>query len=537
MTRRNATAIVLACALLTLGAWIALARVTMPYTSDSAVYIEAAEHFAAGRGLVVTPYSVDPVDTDLHPLTIFPPGYPFLIWLTTRLGIDAARAALAVEGPCLALAPVLFFLLFSRVVAPSTAVVAALLCTWTSPLLTASLHAWSDVPFLVFALVSLELLFRGIAGGRVALVLAAGVAAALACLTRNVGYALVAAELVGVAAAIVLQPIVRRAAWRTIIAYAGGFVGVYGSWLVRNLVVLGRLQAYQFDPSDLTLTDNVRHFLRALVTVLVGPQSTGFAVALWTAAVLAATVWCAARGVRRLGARHDESTVTAAVVWSTLAAYALAGAALVVIARTRYGWGEYINERHVLQYHWVLLAAWVAGFGVLAPRERRRGYGAGFLVAIVVAAFVLVQVQGVYRFVEYATANAQPELQMVRALAPMVERLPHDALVASNDAPLLQITAGRSVRQINAADTLPRLRDAVTASRDLYVAVVPCRTFCRSLYGGRSAPAWLDVADGGAVPEAYEVLYRRDGSALLHAPRRGPDGAALDVRTDAGGGT
>ncbi len=380
MAPRAARAIVFGGALLTLAAWVGLARFTMPYTSDSAVYIEAAEHFAAGQGLLVTPYSVEPVETDLHPLAIFPPGYPFLIWAATRLGLDAARAALAVQGACLAALPILFFLLFRRLVAPSTAVVASLVCTWTSPIVLASLHAWSDVPFLAFALLSFELLFRGIAGDRIGPTFGAGVAAAFACLTRNVGYALVGSELFGLAAAIALRPTVRRAWWRGSAAYGSGFLGVYGWWLLRNLLVVGRLQPYDFDPSDLSLADNVEHLARALVTAFVGGRAASFALGLGALAVLALTA-LSVHEIQRLRERRDESTlVVAALVWSTLAAYGVAGAGLVVLARTRYGWGEYINARHILQYHWILIIACAArcARGVRQrPTPQYRGAAAG----------------------------------------------------------------------------------------------------------------------------------------------------------------
>ncbi len=424
MAPRAARAIVFGGALLTLAAWVGLARFTMPYTSDSAVYIEAAEHFAAGQGLLVTPYSVEPVETDLHPLAIFPPGYPFLIWTATRLGLDAARAALAVQGACLAALPILFFLLFRRLVAPSTAVVASLVCTWTSPIVLASLHAWSDVPFLAFALLSFELLFRGIAGDRIGPTFGAGVAAAFACLTRNVGYALVGSELFGLAAAIALRPTVRRAWWRGSAAYGSGFLGVYGWWLLRNLLVVGRLQPYDFDPSDLSLADNVEHLARALVTAFVGGRAASFALGLGALAVLALTA-LSVHEIQRLRERRDESTlVVAALVWSTLAAYGVAGAGLVVLARTRYGWGEYINARHILQYHWILIIACIAGFAVLERDYRRGGHIRHLVGAAVAAVFVVVQVKAVYQFLEYTRENAQPELQAVRALAPMIERVP-----------------------------------------------------------------------------------------------------------------
>src|SRR6185436_13274950 len=102
-----------------------------------------------------------------------------------------------------------------------------------------------------------------------------------------------------------------------------------------------------------------------------------------------------------------------ALVWSTLAAYGLAGAALLVLARTRYGWGEYINARHILQYHWILIIACITGFVVL-ERDYHRGRRVQRLLGAAVAAvFIVVQAKAVYRFLQHTSENAQHELQVV----------------------------------------------------------------------------------------------------------------------------
>ena len=510
-------AAIVASVILSFAAWLGLARLTMPYTSDSAAYIEAAERFGNGEGLVVTPYAVEPVDTDAEPLVIFPPGYPLLVWGATRLGLGAAEAALAVQGVCFAALPLLFFLLFRRLVIPTTAVVAAIACTWSSPVVVASLQAWSDVPFLASALASLALLFHGLTSGRLGTIAAAGLAAAWACLTRNVGYALVGAEVVGLGAAIVLVARIRLVWWRAVAAYGLGFVAIYGGWVGRNLLVLGTAQPYDLEPSELWLADNVGHLARTMATAFVGARLGGRAPALAPLSVVAAAA-LAAYGLRVLRARRGEPAVAErAVVWTTLAAYAVGGMTLLVVARTRYAWGEYINERHILQYQWILILALVASVGALGGAAARGRMVLRLCTAGAAAVFLTAQARAVERFLDHARTDARPELQQVRALAPAVAALPRDALVASNVAPLLRITSRRSVRQINAADTPPWLRDTVTPSRDLYLAVLPCRTFCRGLYGSRAHPAWLD---DDTVPDGYEVVLRRDGSVLLHARGR-----------------
>jgi hypothetical protein len=109
----------------------------------------------------------------------------------------------------------------------------------------------------------------------------------------------------------------------------------------------------------------------------------------------------------------------------------------------------------------------------------------------------------------------------VRALAPIVAtRVPPDALIASNVAPLLRILAERPVRQIDTAATPESLRSDVTPTRDLYLALAPCETFCQGLYPIDAHPLWLDDDAETIAAAGYEIVYREGGSALLRAARR-----------------
>lgn len=513
MTTRTA-AVLVALICTSLAGWMLLARRTMPYTTDSAAYVEAAASARAGEGFLVTTYGIHPVDADRGPLALFPPGYPMVIAAVAALGVGVEPAALAVQALAFAFLPWLFWRLFRRIVAPGTALVMAALCPWTAATATAALQAWSDVPFLALALASLEALFTAVERRSIGATALAGALAGAACLTRNVGYALVAAHLVGLGAAVTWRGD-RRNAGRTAAAWLVAFSASYGWWLVRNRLVFGTIQPYAMDASELTLGATVAQAARAAATSVLGTRS-GKAAAIGLPLVAAALVGAALVGLRRLRdpAQHPSAGARA-VVWTTLASYGIAGLGLVILTRARYRWGEPIGDRHLLQYAWIALVGLAAAFD-LAVRDRRWRRLAGGLLIV---AFVLAHARPLAHRLRWDVAHARPELETVRAMAPVVaDRVPASALLASNVAPLLRITSARPVRQIHAAATPAALRDAVTPTRDLYLALFPCATFCRGLYEG-AYPAWLDDFGTALAAAGYEIVDRTPNGVLVRAPR------------------
>jgi hypothetical protein len=131
---------------------------------------------------------------------------------------------------------------------------------------------------------------------------------------------------------------------------------------------------------------------------------------------------------------------------TVLGGYALGGAVLLIVSRSRYEWGNLIDERNVLQYTFALVLALVVAGGVaLAGRARR----------IAGAACLLLLALGLAGAAREAVALHHAPKELWRALAdePAViaaaRDLPAATLIGSNFSVLFRIGAGRAVRQVD----------------------------------------------------------------------------------------
>src|SRR4051812_42924799 len=72
--------------------WIAMLHGSVPYTPDSANYIEQARSLLAGNGFESRPYWIDDIDVSQRPDKLFPPGYPLVIAVGSVLSGAPAEA-------------------------------------------------------------------------------------------------------------------------------------------------------------------------------------------------------------------------------------------------------------------------------------------------------------------------------------------------------------------------------------------------------------------------------------------------------------
>ncbi len=499
----------LALVLLALGSWLILFPYTMPYTTDSAAYIEAARYFRQGQGLLVTNYGLNPIEKDLYPLDVFPPAYPFLIYAFTWLGIDETQGAIAVQAVSFALLPLLFFLLSRRILPQSLAIVSAVLCTWNFPIVTASLRVWSDLPFLVFTLLSFEVLFQAILKKRIFYIFLAGLLAGFACLVRNVGYALVFASLFGLIVAIISAQLPRNLWWKTGIAYMGGVVGIYGFWLLRNLAVFNSFQPYSMDPSELTLIDNIKHYSSTLTTMFLGTfigtsYLTKFFIPLLGILLVLWSIYIILQAAKN---RHWHLLKKEKIIfWLTLGIYGFSGSALVIIARTKYKWGEYINDRHLLQYQWIIIIGFIAALYFFYRKQNRRFF-TGVIATVFILTFLVGQVRNISLRLSYDSAVPKQEFMLVESFVPLMKSIPQDALIASNYPTLIRIASKRPVRKFYGDMTPEALREKVMPYRDLYVILLPHEL--------EKYPTWYEVYHARKRLNGYSLVAKKNTIILL----------------------
>ncbi|MGZ5927665.1 MAG: hypothetical protein ACXWLX_00495 [Rhizomicrobium sp.] len=327
---------------------------------DAASYIEAARNLLAGKGLSVSA-GLDKLPSALEPLSLWPPGYPlFIAFAAKLLGADPAWIAPKIDWLCWALLPCALSFAFRPILrnwsihAISALVMIAPGAIWL---------AWqpmSDVPFLLLTILAFGALFRASGQkGNSGLLLVSGVLCGIAYTVRNVGIAIFPAVIVSFGLLALLRILRPATAIRQLLWWAVGAALIVTPLVTYNLVLFGHLQPYHMAASTLGLNINARYFLAALLTDITANREIIYA-NFWNNKVLAAIVAAplALAVIRRksLLALWRGLSFTAKNAVISLGAYLIFGTAVVVIARSRYEWGELITDRHFLQYDWIIWA-------------------------------------------------------------------------------------------------------------------------------------------------------------------------------------
>jgi len=200
---------------------------------DSYYYLTASENLAAGRGIGRLSGG-----GEFKPLTHYPPFFPMAMASLQVLGLDkleSARWVNAISAGVLVLLVVVFVGSYAR--GPWPALAAAAILTTSPAMLDVNVWALSEPLFLLLAWACLGALACYLDTNRTWILIAAGVLASAAYLTRYVGSSLV---LTGV----ILLLAGRRLSRRPIAAAAGfGVISLapMAAWMVRNYVLTGNV--------------------------------------------------------------------------------------------------------------------------------------------------------------------------------------------------------------------------------------------------------------------------------------------------------
>lgn len=414
--------------------------VRYPYAADSASYIEMAQTLREDGRPRVTPWDFAEGSADRIPQKLFPPGYPLLVAAVTPLTGTARTAALIPGRVAAVLIPVLLVTLFAGAV-PARALM--LLSVYT--LLTGGVRGWqyaaySDVPALAVSIVALGALARGlrlVGEPRYPLrwCLLAGLAAGLAYTIRNAGIAVLAIAVVALA-----ESVWRRRTWRELAAVMAGAAGPLAALFAYNLTTFGRWQPYAMPASTRAWPLNAVDWAAATLTDLGVPwQVAGqlphpvAVLAVGSAVALVVAAWV------RLRTDPPRRALLLLV-----GGYALGGAVLLVLSRSRYEWGNLIDERNTLQYTWALVFAVV--MAVPALFTARVSAPLGRLGAVAVLAVFCCAAVDAWRV---GTAPVEPWQRLADDPAVLAAALaPPGTLVVSNQAVLFRIGRGVPVRNL-----------------------------------------------------------------------------------------
>jgi hypothetical protein len=432
---------------------------------DSASYLEQARHLLAGSAPLSTPWGLEKLDTTTELSRLFPPGYALsIVAIGTVVPLTPLTIAVAIELTALIALPLLCFVATRRALGDTRAMlVAALTATSYMALLLGSVVV-SDVYCLALAVAAFALLMRGETLGQG---IVCGLLVGIAYAVRNASTALLLSIALYCVACYALQPERQVPAKRFMLGTLVGCALPLLPLAVWRFLAFGTLQPYAMPPSTVSLKENIGALVAAYVADICArtffsgglrsavqtPAGHATIVALGLIGALAASVvlvltW-RARWPKLPGAAKRV------VLFSTI--YALCGSVMLVIARTRWQWGENINDRYTLQYMffvWTCLAA----FTLKAAGERRRSWlspmAAIIALGLVTHGIWILQILAHYR-------DPPPSFLPVVAKA---ERIlcgqPPQTLLISNVAWLYRVRCELPVRTSEAID-FPR--DATSA--------------------------------------------------------------------------
>ncbi len=500
----------LAWGILNLGIIGGLSPRYYPFTyDDSSSYIEAARHFKEGKGLLTYIYGRKPIHTDLQPLESYPPGYPLMIYGLSLLGIDVAASAVLV--PCLwyLVLPCLLFNVLRFLAGDVLAFFVTAVISLMASTIHYSLMALSDVPFLGITLLSFWLLFEGLrmSDSQKKLVFYgvwAGLTAGFALAVRNVGFAIPLSVAMGLTLGMLWGLLSPRVYGKIMLSYAIGFILGYGPFLVRNFIVFHTAQPYKAPPSELTVADNVRSYLLALISSFGGKADHLPVILGLTAAAVLLTGVMLLRGkyLGQLRLLRPTRIIAALVIFF----YLVFGTIILILARTKYLWGEYINARHLLQYNWIFLAGisaiamvWAQWLGCWLRINAKQ--------CVLIAASLLLwpQVQLFSNNINYQARQLQ-RMRSLRGIPAYLSDSPEGTYFISTLGPRLRIHSGRPIRQLDRETFPEELAKAVCPQRPLLVILE------------QNYPHWQNVVRG-EIPAGYELKAVQSNFIVLFHPR------------------
>ena len=330
------------------------------YTPDSADYIDQARSFTSGNGFQTRLHDLDEKFELWAPDKLFPPGYPIIIAIGTAVtGVPAEVVAPWVSRIALLILPLTIFISFRQVIGGRSAAWLGIITGVSPGVLLWGQFALSDVLSLTLVVASFGFTLSAASPERREsaglFALAGGVFAGFSYLIRNANLALLAATSLSMFVWLVTSKIVeRQRIWRFIFPWTVGASIVVFPWMIRNLIVFGKLQPYEMPSSTIGAWENFRSFIAAITSEISGSSYLG-TLAGWSIPGLIVLLILLVIIIGFILKRWSSLAVIQrrALVFSCI--YVLAGSSIVIAARTKYQWGEAISNRHTLQYAVFLL--------------------------------------------------------------------------------------------------------------------------------------------------------------------------------------
>ena len=266
-----------------LALWRAILPGFVPYNPDSANYIEQARSILAGNGFEARPDGggLDDIDVSQRPSKWFPPGYPLVIATGSAVsGAPVETVAPWISRIALMVLPLIVFMTFRPVIGVYGAVCLGMLGGLSPGVIDWGNYAMSDLLSLTLVVTSFGLTLAAWSHNHVSralfLALGGGLLAGFAYLTRNANMALLLAVPLSMGVWFFASPQTERAiAWRIGLSWALGASIIVLPWLARNVMVFGTIQPYEMPSSTVGAWSNLRIFIEAQISDVLGSQELG----------------------------------------------------------------------------------------------------------------------------------------------------------------------------------------------------------------------------------------------------------------------
>ena len=381
-------------------------EVIFPYSYDGAAYISAARNLLEGKGLLA-PTLADG-DEDLQTISLWPPGYPLLIYLFSFVVGTPYEAALFVSRLSLALVPVAAFWLVRPYCSQVRALLLSLLFWTPLGLIGNAYDTGSDAPFFLFALLSSGAFLRGIDRNDVRFLIVSGALGGASLVIRNIGLFLLASQAAVLIIASVGEKFDLKLVFRRTASWGFAAAIPTAALLIWNWTQFGTLSPYDMPPSTVGVMENIGAAIGAYSLDSFPHIQWLASQHVWVIAILFAFVVLSL--LRGAFVRYDQDKPLCRFILLAVA-YAVLGTIMTVAARTRYQWGEPISLRHIAQYDSFLIASaliWLGRFWTAGRRTAGAVITATVLVIVGGRAWFLAQ-----RYQYLSPASKQPSVSLM----------------------------------------------------------------------------------------------------------------------------
>jgi hypothetical protein len=342
-----------------------------PYFIDSASYIEQARSFLARGVFEATPYRFEliPYKTDnfiipyrtiesntvFVPDRLFPAGYPFLIAISSLFfQTSAEKIAPFLSLAALLLLPTIIVFSFQRIIGLWNSLWIGILVALTPVAIRSGYIAYSDTLSLLLVIFAVNRLL--VAENKASSWFYLGLLTGFSYLIRNGNLALLISIGVFLCWYMVIESENRKQIIKNTLYWLLGNALFIVPWLIRNLLVFGKFQPYYMRPSTVGLGENSHDFVNAQLDTLLASSTLDSLIINSLSGILLLVIIMAILLHQIITSWHkwqkiEQKTFLISVTYATI------GAAITIVARTKYQWGGHIDARYGLAYSCFIFVA------------------------------------------------------------------------------------------------------------------------------------------------------------------------------------